>query len=107
MSEDKVIYDKSGQPRAFIGHDATKMYQAAVLLTGIGLMSKGIKPSRGWTMKGALARAEEFTGRKYKRTEWAQARADLKIWVMTMKSALPSETEPYDRDGYGTGSDGW
>jgi hypothetical protein len=37
--------------------------------------------------------ATQCTGQTYKRTEIERARADLKVWIATMKSALPTETK--------------
>jgi hypothetical protein len=31
----------------------------------------------------------KYTGKKYKRTQHEQARADLQVWIETMKAALP------------------
>lgn len=78
----------------FAGPDAVAVFQVAALSSGIGLLAKGICPRRGWTMTKALAKASEFTGQKYKRTEHERARADLKVWIETMKSAIPTEVQP-------------
>jgi hypothetical protein len=93
MSDSYVKYDKEGHLVGFVGPDATRMFQAMVLRNGLGLMSKGIKPNRGWTIYGALKTASMFTGKKYKRTEVEKARDDLKLWIDTMKAALPNEEE--------------
>jgi hypothetical protein len=34
---------------------------------------------------------ERYTGKKYKRGQHDEARADLKVWIETMKSAIPTE----------------
>ena len=92
MSESKITYDREGQATAFVGPDAVAVFQAAALATGIRLMAKGIRPHRSWTsMKVALAQATRYTGQAYKRTEHERACADLKTWIETMKSALPTE----------------
>jgi len=92
MNNDKIVYNERGEAVSFVGHDAVKLFQAAALCSGLGLLAKGIKPARGWTIKGALATASIFTGKQYKRTQIAQARMDLQIWIQTMKAALPQET---------------
>lgn len=90
MTESRIIHHDGGGV-TFVGPDAVRVFQAAALSTGIGLLSRGIKPRRDWTMKRALAAVTPYTGRTYKRTEWAQAQADLKVWIETMKSAIPTE----------------
>ena len=91
MSESKIVYGKGGNV-TFVGPDATRLFSAAALHSAVGLLSHGIAPSRGWTMTRALKTVSSYTGKTYKRTQHAQARADLKIWIETMKSALPTET---------------
>ncbi len=92
MTESKITYDEQGQARSFVGPDAVRVFQAAALVSGLRLMSKGIRPHRSWTsMKRALEQATIYTGQKYKRTEVERACADLKVWIENMKSALPTE----------------
>jgi len=75
----------------FAGTDAVTLFKALALATGIRLLSRGIRPRPGWTMTKALAAATVYTGQKYKRTEHERAQADLRTWIETMKSALPTE----------------
>lgn len=92
MSDSKIVYDRDGQAQAFVGPEAVAVHQAAALMVGIQLMSKGIRPHRSWTsMRLALAQATRYTGHAYKRGEHERATADLKVWIETMKSALPTE----------------
>jgi len=95
MSGSKIVYDKSGRAVSFVGEDATRLYQAAALHSGLGLLMSGIKPNRAWTITNALAAATRFTGQHYKRSraEIALARADLQVWIQNMKSALPTEVQ--------------
>lgn len=88
---DSYITVHDGRTTGFVGKDAVMLYQAAVLMSSLKLLSKGIQPTRGFTMKRALAMAKQFTGQTYKRTEWERAQRDLKVWCETMKSALPVE----------------
>ena len=90
--QEGITYNKAGDAVAFSGPDAVRCYQAAALLSGIGLLQKGIKPNHHWTMKAALAMATRFTGKAYRRGEADQAMRDLHIWVATMKATLPTET---------------
>jgi hypothetical protein len=90
--ESSITYNAKGDAVGFNGLDAVRLFQAAALASGIGLLQKGIKPGRGWTMKAALARASTITGKTYKRSEADKARADLSVWVQTMKAALPHDT---------------
>jgi hypothetical protein len=97
VDDSRVVYDNEGKAIAFIGYDGTRLFQAITLYEGIGLLSKGVMPAEGWTMHGALKTVTAmFTGRKYNRTEWQQARADLKVWIENMKLALPMEIRKGD-----------
>lgn len=73
---------------SFIGTDAVQLFSVTTLRSGIKLLQKGLKPSRGWTMTNALARATGITGKKYKRSQADAAVADLTVWIETMKAAL-------------------
>jgi hypothetical protein len=54
-------------------------------------MKTGMMPTRGVTITKLLKMAEQYTGRKYKKSEAAYAVEDLHNWVTTMVSALPIE----------------
>lgn len=73
----------------FAGEDAVDLYRAAVLKGAIGLLTKGISPTRGLTMKRALALATEYTGTPYKRTQAAQAITDLAAVIEAKRSTIP------------------
>lgn len=65
-------------------------YRAAVIKSGLGLMSKGIKPNRQWTKKLALANANEITGKCDKTYE--AAIASLQAWIdqrIALKGTTP------------------
>lgn len=87
-----ITYNQKGQAVSFSGPDAVECYRVALLMQSLSLMSKGIKPTRGFTWKKAFAMAKTYTGQDYKRSEWEKAKADLKVWLETMKSAIPTET---------------
>lgn len=90
MTTDSYIsYNQKGDATSFVGSDAVEVFRAAVLVSALGLLAKGIRPTRGLTLKKALTLATHYTGRSYKRTEVEQARRDINVWVQTMKSALP------------------
>lgn len=92
MTDSSIIRHKDGSV-TFAGSDAISIFQAATLSSAIGMLQVKVIPGRGWTMPKALARASKFTGIKYKRSQAAQARADLKIWIELMKSTIPTEEE--------------
>ena len=89
MTDSKIVAGAGGT--TFAGPDAVALFQAAALKTGIRLLSKGICPRRGWTMTKALRSATVYTGQTYRRTEHERACCDLKVWIETMRSALPVE----------------
>ena len=92
-TESKLTYDAKGNAVGFIGPDAVALFQVAALSSGLGLMKHGIKPHRSWTsLRAALAKASMYTGVQYQgKKDIERARADLKVWIETMKSALPKE----------------
>ena len=73
----------------FSGPDAMRLFDAIALRSGIKLLEKGVKPARGWTMKLALLRVGDFTGKRYTRSQCYNAIDDLTIWIETMRAALP------------------
>jgi len=77
----------------FAGYDATELFRAATIRSALGLLLKGIQPTRGMTLTKTLALCERFTGRRYRRTEADQAIFDLTVWIETMKSAIPTEVK--------------
>ncbi len=89
MTDSEITYDKAGNATCFSGPDAVEVFRAATLSSALGLLRAGIVPRRGLTLTKALAMCHRYTGRRYKRTEVEQAQADLRVWIETMKSALP------------------
>jgi hypothetical protein len=90
MSDSKIVIGKSST--TFVGRDATQLVRAAALEACLRLYAKtGIIPTRGLTISKMLVAAAQYTGKKYRRGSANVAAADLKVWVETMKSALPVE----------------
>jgi hypothetical protein len=89
MSDSVVKVSAGGT--MFAGPDAVNFFRAATLRSALGLLKVGITPTRGLTMTKALKMVTPYTGQKYKRTEVDRASADLKVWIDTMKLALPVE----------------
>jgi hypothetical protein len=86
MSESYVSSSSVGI--TFAGSDAVRLYQATMIRSAIGLLQKGIQPTRGYTMTKALAIAGSITGKTYKRTKADQAQADLRGWCDEMSVGL-------------------
>lgn len=83
--------NKQGDAVSFTGPDAVRCFAAAALASWLGLTAKGYGHSKvGKTQ--LLKMATSYTGKPYKRGEYLKAQADLKVWVQTMKSALPTRT---------------
>lgn len=61
------------------GPHNTRVYQAMVVKSGLGLMTAGIKPATGWTKRGAIAKANEITGGQDK--TYLAAIASLEAWI--------------------------
>lgn len=93
MSDSFIRYSKSrGEATSYVGRDATELYRVNMIKVSIKLwMKTGMMPTRGVTITKLLKMAEQYTGRKYKKSEAAYAVEDLHNWVSTMVSALPIE----------------
>lgn len=93
MSDSFIRYSKSrGEATSYVGRDATQLYRVNMIKISIKLwMKTGMMPTRGVTITKLLKMAEQYTGRKYKKSEAAYAVEDLHNWVTTMVSALPIE----------------
>lgn len=94
MSEDSYIrYSRGrGEVTSYVGTDATSLYRVNMIKVSIKLwMKTGMMPTRGVTITKLLKMAEQYTGRKYKKSEAAYAVEDLHNWVTCMVSALPIE----------------
>jgi hypothetical protein len=88
-SESKVIVSPSST--AFVGPAATELFRAQVLLSALGLLQAGISPTRGLTRTRALVMASRYTAKSYKRTQIAQARLDLRVWIESQADAVHME----------------
>jgi len=93
MSDSYIRYSKSrGEATSYVGRDATELFRVNMIKVSIKLyMKTGMIPTRGVTISKMLKMAEQYTGRKYKKSEAAYAVEDLHNWVTTMVSALPIE----------------
>ncbi len=86
--DSEIIHGPAGT--TFAGPDAVALYRATALWSGLGMYLKcKMQPNRAWTPTAMLKAASGITGKTYKRGQYQQARDDLKIWMDTMKSALP------------------
>jgi len=94
MNDSYLVVNKDAKVTSYIGKDATHLFRAKMIKHGlVGWQRFKMKPSRGVTVTRMLAAASEYTGKKYKTREVAEAIADMDIWINTMRSALPVETE--------------
>ena len=93
MSDSFIRYSKGRKEAvSYVGTDATTLYRVNMIKVSIKLwMKTGMMPTRGVTITKLLKMAEQYTGRKYKKSEAAYAVEDLHNWVTTMISALPIE----------------
>ena len=88
MNEDHIAINKHST--AYVGFDAVMLMRATMLRSSIKLYAAtGMIPTRGVTITKMLAMATEYTGKKYKRGQYAEAQADLQAWIDAMKAAMP------------------
>ena len=87
-----LVTNDRGDVTSYIGPDATQLFRARMVRHGlIGWQKFKMKPSRGVTVTRMLAAAGQYTGKKYKNTQVAEAIDDMDVWVKTMLAALPVE----------------
>lgn len=89
----EIVYHDSGITLA--GPDAVNLYRAATIASGLRLYARtGMLLTRGATPTHLLALARGYTGKAYKgKDKYIQAAADMKVWLDTMKAALPVTDE--------------
>lgn len=75
------------------GNEAVNFYRALVLKGAIGLLQKGITPTRGLTMTKALKLATGYTGKAYKRTQSDLAVLELQTWIDNERPNIPFNDE--------------
>lgn len=95
MNQDHMVV-RNGQVTTYVGRDAVSVVKALTLWSAIRLYVRSggrIIPTRGVGITKMLALATQFTGKKYKRSEAAQAADDVKKWADEMKAALPVVVE--------------
>jgi hypothetical protein len=87
-TQSEVILSRNGT--TFSGPDAVNLMRAITLASSLRLYAKtGLIPTRGITASVLLRIATEYTGKIYKRGQHEQAAADIRVWIDTMKAALP------------------
>lgn len=77
----------------FSGPDAIHLFQAITLRSALKMAKAGIRINRHTKTTDLLKMAKLYTGKTYKRGQFDQARDDLKIWIDTMRSAIPITIE--------------
>lgn len=76
----------------FVGPDATALFAACALKSGMYLYLKtGMKANRAYTPTNMRTAATRYTGKQYanSRKGLEAAMADMQVWIDTMKAALP------------------
>lgn len=88
-NESSVTLHASGGA-SFTGKDSVHLFRAITLKASLNLFAKtGMKPTRGVGGPQLRAIATEYTGQAYKRGEEAKAAEDVRVWIETMKAAMP------------------
>lgn len=92
MNKSEIVLNNGST--TFAGPDAVNLFRAISLKSSLSLYAKcGMRPTRMVTPTMMLQMATEYTGKKYKRSQHAQAAADMNAWIQTMKTALPITDE--------------
>lgn len=88
IKRDSITVRADGSAAAYIGPAAVDVFRIKTLISALGLLAKGITPTRGLTSTKALAMATQYTGKAYKRGHHEQARIDLGHLIPTRLAAL-------------------
>lgn len=89
MTDSHITIHKTGGT-SFVGPDATNLMRAIKLASALRLYARsGMIPTRGVTITVMFKIAKEYTGKDYKRGQALLAYEDVRIWVETMKAAIP------------------
>lgn len=93
MNQSEVVY--SDGATSFVGPDAVNLLRAAHVKVALSMYAKsGMLMTRGATPTVLLKIAEEYTGKKYKgKDKYIEAAEGVRIWIETMKAALPVTDE--------------
>lgn len=87
---DKIVHHQSGAI-SIEGPRATDFYRMATLHSAMGLLEKGLQPTRGFTKTKAMNMATEYTGIPYKRGQLAQAKVDLQRAIDRVRPTIHFE----------------
>jgi hypothetical protein len=93
MTDSEITHHASGGI-TFSGPDAVALYRAAAIWSGLRMYARSrMQPNRAYTPTAMLKAAGSITGKTYKRGQYETAAADVKIWMDTMRAALPVTVE--------------
>lgn len=85
----EIVHHDGGT--TLVGPDAVNLFRAISVRAALTMYARtGMKMTRGATPTVLLAIATEYSGKAYKRGQYDQAAEDVRIWVETMKAALPT-----------------
>lgn len=90
-AESEITYNAKGDAVSFSGPDAVELFRVACLASAMGLYKTGLRYRGTMSATQALKEAGRYTGQTYKRGEYDRAKADLNVWVQTMKAAIPTK----------------
>lgn len=92
MNDSHITINHDGSISAYVGEDATRLFQAKVIRQGLKACKIGMRLTRNATPSHLFKMTGEFTGKTYKRGQYDQAIADLDLWISAMTCALPIHT---------------
>lgn len=99
MEQSELVVNAEGQVRAYVGPDAVNLMRAIMLKQGLNLYARTkMRMTSGVSPTDMLRAATGYTGKSYKRGDYAKAANDVRKWIDTMRAALPVTKE--DKDGH-------
>ena len=88
------IDHRTGGGSSYVGPDAVNLYRAVTVASGLRMYARSkMLLTRGATITVLLRIAGEYTGKKYKRGQAELASEDMRVWIETMKAALPTTVD--------------
>lgn len=98
-TESKSSIHHTSGASVYSGREAVNVFGAITVASALDLYAKtGMRVNRAYTPTAMLAAVERYTGRKFKRGQYAEAAAHLREWARAVRAGIPeTSSRPEDR----------
>lgn len=78
---------------SFVGEAATTVFAAITLASALEMYGRsGMKANRAYTPKAMIAKATEYTGKKFKARDYLGAAQAVREWAQALRATIPEST---------------